>query len=83
MSGSKQCTRSIQHLAVRGGKPEKVRTAPCLVAPLRPCAASGQTGGGCFGGAKETNNNPKKRGCPFETPSSVGDVGIEPTTPCL
>jgi len=65
------------------GKPEKVRTAACLVAPLRPCVAGGQTGCGClfralflwllsFERAKESDNKPKKdRGCPFETPSFI------------
>ena len=57
------------------GKPEKVRTSPCLVAPIRLCAACGQTGRGClfrppflwfitFGGAKEMNiyfANPSKQ----------------------
>jgi len=54
------------------GKTEKVRTAPCLVAPLRLRVAGGQTEGGClfrppflwfisFGGAKEMNNNQKER----------------------
>ena len=57
---------------MRVGKPEKVRTAPCLVAPLWPCVAGGQTGGGClfrppflwfisFGGAKEPERSGARR----------------------
>ena len=33
-----------QPFRMRDGKPEKVRTAPCLVAPLWPRLAGGQTG---------------------------------------
>jgi len=61
------------------GKPEKVRTAPCLVAPLWPRVAGGQTGCGClfrtpflwfisFGGAKEMNIILKKKGALLRHP---------------
>ncbi len=50
------------------GKPEKVRTARCLVVPLWLCVAGGQTASGClfrtlflwllsFGGSKESDSN--------------------------
>jgi hypothetical protein len=53
---------------LRAGKPEKVRTAHCLVVPLWLRVAGVQTGCGClfrtlflwllsFGGAKESNSN--------------------------
>ncbi len=52
----------------RAGKPEKVRTARCLVAPLWLCVAGVQTASGClfrtpflwllsFGGSKESDSN--------------------------